>query len=266
MTFRDTHLRLLAERDDAQLSGKSISDVERRGIGRTELRQLLLEGLNSGGQSIVRWGKSLTNYEYLPDGRVHVRFTDASSDECDVLIGADGCHSRVRQQLLPQILRQDLGILAIAGRYVLDKRRTKDMPRAFTDGSLNNIVPHGKGWMFLTSWHSQPPTDEQGNERDAEHYVMWAYVVPKAETPPNAKAMNAGQLRDIALTGVQGWSPLLATLIQGADLKTVAPVWLKSMPQLEQWPSSNVTLLGDAIHNMTPVSNNVRQRCRYSRF
>lgn len=32
--FRDTNLQLLAERDDAVLSGKPISDIERRGIGK----------------------------------------------------------------------------------------------------------------------------------------------------------------------------------------------------------------------------------------
>ncbi|MDT7670996.1 MAG: hypothetical protein QOC74_3779, partial [Pseudonocardiales bacterium] len=38
------------------------------------------------------------------------------------------------------------------------------------------------------------------------------------------------------------------------DPGTVAPVPLRSMPPLHPWPASSVTLLGDAIHNMTPMA------------
>ena len=262
MCFRDTQLRLLAERDDAQLSGRSPADVERRGIGRIELRQLLLNGLETPDQSAIRWGKSFTHYDCLANKQVRVHFEDGTIEDADVLVGADGCHSKVRQQYLPDIQRTDLGILAIAGRYILTKDRTRDLPRGFTDGSLNNIVPHGKGWMFITSWHSQPSSDIDDREpAPAEHYVMWAYVVPKADMPVNAKEMDVGQLRDLALSGSKGWSPILQRLVQGTELATVSPVWLKSMPRLEHWQSTTVTVLGDAIHNMTPVSDAVLSIC-----
>jgi len=43
--FRDEKLQLLARRDEAILSGRPAAEVERRGIGRLELREILLEGL-----------------------------------------------------------------------------------------------------------------------------------------------------------------------------------------------------------------------------
>ena len=45
MFFRDEKLQLLARRDEAILSGRPAAEVERRGIGRLELREILLEGL-----------------------------------------------------------------------------------------------------------------------------------------------------------------------------------------------------------------------------
>jgi hypothetical protein len=43
--FRDEKLQLLSRRDEAILSGPPAAEVERRGIGRLELREILLEGL-----------------------------------------------------------------------------------------------------------------------------------------------------------------------------------------------------------------------------
>ena len=251
MSFRDIDFRLLAERDDATLSGKMVSDVERRGIGRIELRDILLGGLASDTSPIVHLGKVFSHYEQFNNGRVRAHFDDRTWEDGDVLIGADGSHSKLREQYLPRIQRDDLGILAIAGRYVLDKQRTRELPRALTDGSLNNIVPHGKGWMFVSAWHSKPRTDSTD---EAEHYVVWAYVVPKQDTPADVKSLSNLQLRDIALAGTQGWSPALVTLIREVDMATIAPVPLRSMPHLEPWQPSSVTVLGDAIHNMTPMA------------
>ncbi|HEV3060281.1 MAG TPA: hypothetical protein VGY48_18710, partial [Vicinamibacterales bacterium] len=45
MFFRDEKLQLLARRAEAILSGRPAAEVERRGIGRLELREILLEGL-----------------------------------------------------------------------------------------------------------------------------------------------------------------------------------------------------------------------------
>jgi 2-polyprenyl-6-methoxyphenol hydroxylase-like FAD-dependent oxidoreductase len=247
MTFRDTAFRLLAERDDATLSGRSICEAERRGIGRLELREILLDGLKDA--SVIQWGKAFSHYERLDNGRVRAYFADGTTANGDVLVGADGSRSKVREQCLPHIQREDLGIVAVAGRYILDKQRIRELPVGLTNGSLNNIVPDGKGWMFCSSWNSKPTNDTTEPDR----YVVWAYVIPKEDTPANIKHLTPGALRDIAMAGTVGWSPSLTTLVRDADLSTVAPVPLKCMPDLQYWAPSNVTLLGDAIHNMPPT-------------
>jgi 2-polyprenyl-6-methoxyphenol hydroxylase-like FAD-dependent oxidoreductase len=43
-------------------------------------------------------------------------------------------------------------------------------------------------------------------------------------------------------------------MITRSDPATVAPVPLRSMDVLPEWAPSPVTLLGDAIHNMTPMA------------
>ena len=243
MTFRDTALRILAERDDAMLSRRSVIDAERRGIGRLELRGILLKGLENANEPIVRWAKGYSRFETLLDGRVRAFFADGTTEDGDVLVGAADTRSKVRQQYLPHIRREDLGILAIAGRYILNKQRIRELPTAVTNGSLNNIVPDGKGWMFTSSWRSC----SGGDGKQAEHYIVWAYVMAKGDTPTNIKNLSPMVLKDIAMAGTARWSPSLTTLVHEADPSTVGPVQLKCMPHLDAWAPSNVTLLGDAI-------------------
>jgi 2-polyprenyl-6-methoxyphenol hydroxylase-like FAD-dependent oxidoreductase len=53
---------------------------------------------------------------------------------------------------------------------------------------------------------------------------------------------------------ISGWSPALRHLVAVTDPATVSAVPLRTMPALDGWQPSNVTLLGDAIHNMTPMA------------
>jgi 2-polyprenyl-6-methoxyphenol hydroxylase-like FAD-dependent oxidoreductase len=67
--------------------------------------------------------------------------------------------------------------------------------------------------------------------------------------------LPAGQLRDLVASWLTGWAPALRDLVAGTDPATVALVPLRTMlPPLPAWPASRVTLLGDAIHNMTPMA------------
>lgn len=250
--FRDTQLQLIALRDDAKITQKPESVVERRATHRGPFREVLLEDLVKGGetrqgQATVHWGKSFTHYEQLDGSRVRAHFEDGTSEEGDVLIGADGSKSKVREQRLPHVQREELGIVTIVGRYQLDEARKKELPPLMTDGSLNNIVPYGRGWLFIASF-------AETNDGSEENYTLWAYIVPKSETPADTKSLSQEKLRDIALAGVEGWATPLETVIRDGDLSTISPIVLRSMPTLSEWKSNNITLMGDAIHNMTPMA------------
>lgn len=181
----------------------------------------------------MHWNKTFTHYERIDGGRVCVHFADGTSEDGDVVVGADGCRSKVREQYFPDVKRVDLGIVAIAGRYILDPARARNLPMALTNGSLNNIVPNDKGWMFVSAWHSRSAMEDNSEANPDEHYVVWAYVVPKSDTPANLAKLSPMELRDMALTGVKSWSPSVTTLIRDADLDTIAPISLRSMQHLE---------------------------------
>lgn len=249
--FRDPQLRLIAMRDDEKITGLPLEVVSRRAIERWELRAVLLKALGSSEKEIVHWGKTFTRYEGLAHDRVRAHFSDGTSEDGDILIGADGTKSNVRKQRLPHVQREDLGIMIIVGRYPLHNADSSKLPEIMRDSSLNNIVPYGRGWLFLSSWHSQGTQD---GKDDSDDYTLWAYFVPKDETPAETKKLTSTELRDIALAGVNGWAPAIEKIIREADLSTITPVYLRCAPHLDQWDASCTTLLGDAIHNMTPAA------------
>jgi 2-polyprenyl-6-methoxyphenol hydroxylase-like FAD-dependent oxidoreductase len=54
------------------------------------------------------------------------------------------------------------------------------------------------------------------------------------------------------LEAVQEWHPAVRRLIAEADIPAIFPITITSARPVEPWHSPNVTLLGDAIHTMSP--------------
>lgn len=73
-------------------------------------RWLLRDALMLDTDDVLKLGKKFSHYEEMEDGTVRTFFTDGTHEDCDLLVGADGVHSMVRQQLLPQIKVRESGI------------------------------------------------------------------------------------------------------------------------------------------------------------
>ena len=67
------------------------------------------------------------------------------------------------------------------------------------------------------------------------------------------RPLAGADLQRIVLDRTTGWAPALRELIGGSDPATVNVIRVRSATAVEPWPTGRVTLLGDAIHNMTPM-------------
>src|SRR5690606_33172691 len=90
-------------------------DAGHYSVSRITLRQVLLSGLDD----VVRFGKRFERYERLSDGRYELHFADGTRERADIVVGAGGGGSRVRQQYLPHAKRVDTGITTVAGKHLL---------------------------------------------------------------------------------------------------------------------------------------------------
>lgn len=221
--FTTEHLDDLLRFDAAEITG------EHHGVSRIKLREVLLSGLDE----VVRHGREFVRYE-TRGAEVVAYFANGSTDTADVLIGADGANSRVRARLLPHARRADTGIVAIAGKHRLDGAA---LPRVLTD-DVNLIIPARRGSLFTAIWRGEDP------------YILWGFSERAAALP----RLDDADLRALVLERTTGWASPLRDLVAGSDPSSVNALRIRSATPVKPWPTTRVTLLGDAIHNMTPMA------------
>jgi salicylate hydroxylase len=220
------------------------------GVSRISLREVLLSDLDD----VVRLDHEFTHYETTADARVTAHFVGGDTDTADVLIGADGANSRVRGQLLPDARRADTGVVAVAGKLPL---AGATLPRALTDG-VNLVVPRSRGSFFTAVWHPGPQViapPEPFALDNTSAYLLWGYTDAAAAFPAGAaESLSGPELQRLVLDRTGGWAPALRDVIAGSDPRTVNAIRVRSAEPVGAWETGRVTLLGDAIHNMTPMA------------
>ena len=256
VTFLDHRLNRLL---NIELGANEQNDLP---VSRISLRGILLEGLDE----IVCFGKKFIAFEEAPSGAVTARFDDGSTATGDVLVGADGASSRVRRQLLPHAERVETGILAVSGKIAMTEAVRRATPQAFLRGPTLVLGPKGR-FMFGSAVEYgnsddkargdlEPPSTRAAAElpSDREQYVMWGFSAPREAfaMPADFEALGAEDLKSRVLALTTDWAGALRHLVEAAQPATVTAFPVKTSVPIPPWHTRRVTLLGDALHNMTP--------------
>lgn len=226
-------------------------------VNRRTLRQIMAAELGDA----LQFGRTVTGFDDL-EGAVRVHFQDGSSATGDVLVAADGIHSPIRRQLLPQVPTLDTGRRSIASCVPLSDDLVAELPQALFDGFVSVRGP-GDVNLAFGAWQPRRPVDEAVAElapgADIDHvepYMMLNCVLPQ-DSPillmvPDLWSAKGAELLPLLRTAVHGWHPALVDLVERVDLDTLLPMSFRCLEATDPWDSSRVTLLGDAIHAMPP--------------
>jgi 2-polyprenyl-6-methoxyphenol hydroxylase-like FAD-dependent oxidoreductase len=233
-------------------------------VSRITLHQVLSTGLDG----VLHYDKEFVRYEQDADGTVTCFFADGTTATADVLVAADGANSRVRGQFLPSAERVDTGIRNIVGKFPLTEESRKLLPELVMVGPKSIMPPKGCG--FFTAPHELgeagiTATGIGGNDETAEHdamlfdnttsYVMWAYAASEGRyrsAGADLSSLDGAGLRDLVGRLIADWHPALGRMVADTPPESVTLIPILTSEPIEPWSTTNITLLGDAIHSMTP--------------
>ncbi|CZR54061.1 uncharacterized protein PAC_03944 [Phialocephala subalpina] len=220
------------------------------------VRELLCIGI----EEHVHFNKAFQRYELLSleDGNsagVRVCFTDGTSVTGRMLIGADGVHSRVRKQFLPQVRLLDLERTVLWCRTPLtpefeQRFNRQDVLSEHFSVMIDPQDPRHSCLFAPVRWPLDGKVSSVSpNLKDQSDYM---FVALNFETP-SVKLDTEDARKQYALKITKGWDAGLCTLFNMMTESSAIPIH-SNPPEVEVWQSDErITMMGDAIHAMSPT-------------
>jgi len=214
------------------------------GISRGDMRTIFM----SGCESFVHWSHHVKGYEVTPDG-VRVIFADGSkSVEGQMLVGGEGIYSKVAKQLSGGKLKvYDTGARGIHGQAPTTAfKGLGEGVFLLTDDS------NPKGRMFVI-------TNVRPGEMDDPN-VQFGWTMgsqPGVIKAPNDDYSTIGApAAELAKSLTANWHPRFRSLFEEMNVSEAAfwKITVSTPTGVPEWPNdSRVTVIGDAVHSMTPA-------------
>ncbi|WP_157889265.1 FAD-dependent monooxygenase [Chromobacterium subtsugae] len=185
-------------------------------------------------------------------GQPHQRLQqrqDGQTYPAALAVAADGLHSALRRQWLPLAEPPATGALNLYGKARMacaddfDADLLRGPTIVFADGCTLVVEP----MRFRAPMPACRPSP-------VDDYIYWALFGREASLggrlPPDE---GAAALRERVRAAARGWHPSLRALLERTDATAIIGREVRMAERVPAWPSGRLTVLGDAIHAMSPA-------------
>nr|WP_315034138.1 NAD(P)/FAD-dependent oxidoreductase [uncultured Chryseobacterium sp.] len=218
---------------------------------RLTLREILFQGL----QENIQFGKELIRWDELENKKAELSFSDGSTYIADLVIAADGVHSKIGTEYCKD-QKINTGNITIYGRTFSTAENRKKISLELQKGT--SVIINDRFSLIVDSmkfdfskqnqaWDSLSPVSD---------YFYWAFI-----GNPEAFGFSVEDFYQLPpekiYSGIQevtsDWHPQLKALFEHADQKSISVTPIRSSLPKERWKSGTITALGDAVHTMSPA-------------
>ena len=227
--FRNQHGKVIG-RIDVSSEGQAVT------IRRSEFHRILMDAVTRAGIPI-HYGKRLSTIEQTGDV-VSAEFQDGHVETGNMLLAADGVHSRVRSQILPEnAVPRYTGFIGIGGFAESGSCTPTNLQDA---RQLNFTV--GSRFQIGYAMTSESPS----------RWGWWTHLPQDQElTRAELQAITDETIRDRVLAAFGGWHSPIRSLV--SNTRQIMRTAIYDVPSLPTWHAGRVMLLGDAAHAMSPA-------------
>ncbi|MFD0760902.1 FAD-dependent monooxygenase [Lutibacter aestuarii] len=219
-----TNHKLQPIRDSSQDFVKDMFGYTTLAIHRGVLQKILYSFINN--KANIQLNKGFESYFQNSDHSYTINFHDQSTQITNVIIGADGINSKVRQQIFPK------SKLRYSGQTCW---------RGVADFELdNNLVSAG-----FTLWGKKL----QFGVSKLENGKTYWFAVMLSE--PNLQE-NRETVKTKLIELFSQHHPIVTTLIQNTSANKIIRGDLSDLEWMNKWHTNTICLIGDAAHAMTP--------------
>jgi 2-polyprenyl-6-methoxyphenol hydroxylase-like FAD-dependent oxidoreductase len=174
---------------------------------------------------VLRLGSEFTHFTE-ESNQVRVHFKDGSEETADLLVGADGIHSRVREQMFPGVTLRYSGQTCFRGISAF-------------------ALPADLASTCCEIWGGR---NRFGFSAVGPRHVYW--FAPQLSPPglEDSIDLRMGHL----LNSYREFPSPIPEILAASNAKDTIRTDLFDFPPISSWSRNNVVLLGDAAHAMTP--------------